>query len=100
MKVVRLAVDDAKRIAQVQHLQEHAVPSSLPAWQREPRLVGGILHVRDVSRGTPTFGVRSYPEATPIEVVVYVAKLWMKSTGQQHPRTWDLHCRGGLFTTL
>jgi hypothetical protein len=89
MKTLRHAVDNIKGVAQIQLLQEHQPVSNLPRWQIDPKIVEGILHIRDVSRGTPTFGVRSYPEATPIEVVVHVVRKWMQRTGRQHPRTWD-----------
>jgi hypothetical protein len=104
LKVVTRAVDDVKRVAQAERLQEHEVASRLAAWQECPQVVGGILHVRDVSRGARTFGLRSYPEATPIEVVVYVVALWTKRTGREHPHSWDLTAGSGtvhdLLTTI
>lgn len=95
LRVVRLAVDDAKHLAQIQKLQAHECASALPKWQEEPAVQHGVLHVRDVRRGTATFGVRSYPEATPVEVVVYTVRQWTSSTGKTKPRCWDLTAGSG-----
>lgn len=90
IRTVRYLIDDHKQLAQIQKLQDHQCALTLASWQEKPVVSQGTLHTRDVARGTPTFGVRSYPEATPIEVFVLVVQLWMERTGKSRPRVWDL----------
>lgn len=93
--VVRHVIDDTKHVAQIQKLEFHEFAPALPPWQRYPRVQGGVLYTRDVTRGMPTFGVRSYPEATPVEVPVFVTRLWMKRTRRYQPACWDLTAGSG-----
>jgi hypothetical protein len=90
MKIVRHVIDDTKHLAQIQRLQAHECASALPSWQAKPQVRDGVLNTRDVSRGSLTFGVRSYPEATPIEIFVLVVRMWMQRTGKQRPLCWDM----------
>jgi hypothetical protein len=48
-----------------------------------------------VSRGALTFGVRSYLEATPVELVVYVVQRWMATAKKSKPQAWDITAGGG-----
>lgn len=90
LRTIRRVVDQTKLVAQILKLQAHDCASALPDWQEEPEVQEGVLHVRDVHRGAATFGVRSYPEATPVEVVVYVVRRWIDTTHRAKPRCWDL----------
>lgn len=95
MRVVRHVIDDTKHLAQIQKLQSHECASVLPLWQAHPRVRDGVLYTRDVSRGTLTFGVRSYPEATPVEVFVLVVRMWMQRAGKRRPLCWDMTAGSG-----
>lgn len=89
LKTVRSAIDEVKSLAQIQLLQDHPPAEVLPSWQREPKVTDSVLRVRDVQRGKPTFGVRSYLEPTPVEVVVHVVRRWMRMTRKTRPSVWD-----------
>lgn len=72
LQKVRWVVDAFKNKAQVALLHHHEVADDVADWQRRPDFASGTVATRDVERGTSTFGVRSYPEVTPVEVVMYV----------------------------
>jgi hypothetical protein len=104
LRIVRHIVDDKKHVAQIQKLQAHECALALPSWQGNPQIKDGILYIRDVTRGTPTFGVRSYPEATPIEIPVLITNIWTRMTGRGRPNCWDVTAGSGtvydVITTI
>lgn len=88
LKAVKRTLDNVKAMAHCGALYSHRVADHLGPRQESPQAVEGVLRVLDV-RGGPSFGFRTFLEATPVEVPVLVVRLWQGVTGRLSPLVWD-----------
>lgn len=98
---VRWAIDHALHGAQVRQIVQHEVASSVPAGQDpQPVIEGGRIEVRDVPSGEKSFGVRSFLEATPVELVAYTLNLLATDSSFNAIEAWDPFTGGGTVADI
>jgi hypothetical protein len=98
LRLVRHVVDQVKRRGFVRRLLDARRQTTVPD---EPRLRAGGIHCEDPeSRPEATHGVRSYLEATPVQVVEFVVD-FLKENGQTEVgRVLDLTAGSGTVTDV
>lgn len=98
LRLVRHVVDQVKRRGFVRRLLDGRRQTTFPD---EPRLTRGGIHCEDPeSRTDATHGVRSYLEATPVQVVEFVVD-FLKEYGQTEVgRVLDLTAGSGTVTDV
>jgi len=95
-RAIRLAIDQTLKDVHIARMVEHEAPYCVPTEVRTARVRDGKLTVEDPPSAKPSFGVRSYPERTPPEVVTVAARTWRSRV--RHPRpplAWDLTAGSG-----
>lgn len=98
LRLVRHVVDQVKRRGFVRRLLDGRRQTTFPD---EPRLTRGGIHCEDPeSRPEASYGVRSYLEATPVQVVEFVID-FLKENGRAHAaRVLDLTAGAGTVTDV
>lgn len=104
LTAVRRVVDEKKWEAHYKRLVEHEIATTLWPEHRNPEPIDGVLTVREPQWRGPSFGVRGYLEATPLEIPLHVVRRWQARTGRIAPKVWDLTAGGNtvsdVLTTL
>ncbi len=97
LRLVRHVVDEVKRRGFVRRLLDGRRQSSVP----EPRLTRGSIHCEDpAARTEATHGVRSYLEATPVQLVEFVVGFLKENGGADVARVLDLTAGSGTITDV
>lgn len=95
LKALRLAIDTVLRDAYVKKLYTHEVACRVPM----RKAVGDIV-VNDPDRRRPSFGLPSFPEATPPHIVAIAVQQWESRRERLRlpriaPQAWDITAGSG-----
>jgi len=98
LRLVRHVVDEVKRRGFVRRLLDERRQATVPD---EPRLTRGGIHCEDPeARTEATHGVRSYLEATPVQVVEFVVGLLENLGGRKVTNVLDLTAGSGTVADV